>query len=660
MLPRKALRCYREVEAILPAGARPGSGRRSLPTAGTRWRRPTASGRRARLRAAKALFSSAGEDHGAPEPTTTGLCDPCAGATSRPSTRSRASPTLRSVWATRGTSRTSTSTGPKSTCTCTSIADARRLALAARQRFDGLGLRKESALASLLAGAAPGWRRRGDSSEAESSLRRSPPSGARARGARRGRAAAAGRAWPWTAETSPGRGASLRRPQALEHADDEPAHPRRGSHELFRARLALARGLPAEAAAWAGIAPAGSGRGPRPGRSSTLRGPRARGTCDGRSRRRGPRRYRAAIRALERYRRGVPPDEYMTAFLAGRSGLYQEIVDLLVRRGDAILAFHYVERVQVPRADRSPRGPAVGARGSPETDDASTRRIAYLRERLNAIYRRLAPCGEDGGRGLRAAERALADATSSRTRSARLLRYRALRRGGDASHAQVDAPSLVDVQRDLDAEVDAPPVRRDPGRAGHVRVTRDAFTSAAGRAPAAMPAPALRRFRFHVSETSLGVAGGEAATRAPRRTSSLLIAPVALAPAPASASSSCRPGSSTTFRSTRSTSRGVRLDRFEVVYAPSAASTSPAAGDGRSRRAGRPSSALPDARRPASPTRPGARARRSAATLHVGPEATFARFSPRRPRLASSTSRRTACSGRADPCSRRWGSRTVG
>lgn len=97
--------------------------------------------------------------------------------------------------------------------------------------------------------------------------------------------------------------------------------------------------------------------------------------------------YRAAIEELENYRGGVPPDEFMAAFLAGQSELYAALVDLLVRSDEPEEALRYVERAKSRAlADRLSASRATHAE---DEDTPATRLLHYLKERLNATYKRL-------------------------------------------------------------------------------------------------------------------------------------------------------------------------------------------------------------------------------------------------------------------------------
>jgi CHAT domain-containing protein len=98
--------------------------------------------------------------------------------------------------------------------------------------------------------------------------------------------------------------------------------------------------------------------------------------------------YESAILELERFRAGVPPDEYMAAFLSGQAQLYEEIVDLLVDTGQTARALDYAERAK----SRALLDLAVESRATsgPILLDAQTgTRITFLRERLHAMYQQV-------------------------------------------------------------------------------------------------------------------------------------------------------------------------------------------------------------------------------------------------------------------------------
>ncbi|MHC4850363.1 MAG: ATP-binding protein, partial [Planctomycetota bacterium] len=96
--------------------------------------------------------------------------------------------------------------------------------------------------------------------------------------------------------------------------------------------------------------------------------------------------YRQAIEELEDYRGGVPPDEYMTSFLAGRALLYEEVVDLLIRLGDTEMAFEFTERAK-SRALVDLLTSDLGEGTRPIARSIAEERIELLRRRLGALYR---------------------------------------------------------------------------------------------------------------------------------------------------------------------------------------------------------------------------------------------------------------------------------
>ena len=93
--------------------------------------------------------------------------------------------------------------------------------------------------------------------------------------------------------------------------------------------------------------------------------------------------YKAAVEHVERYRGGVPPDEYMSAYLAGHADLYADIVDVLVSRGHDELAFEFAERAKSRALADLMSSPPEGS------TRLSLRRVRYLRERLSALYQRM-------------------------------------------------------------------------------------------------------------------------------------------------------------------------------------------------------------------------------------------------------------------------------
>lgn len=156
-----------------------------------------------------------------------------------------------------------------------------------------------------------------------------------------------------------------------------------------------------------------------------------------------------AIDELERYRGGVPPDEFMAAFLAARTEIYEAAVELLVELGDTGTAFRYVERAKSRALADLLAGrdlpPAAGR------EDAATARIRYLRERLAAVYGRIFhhPEGE-GGTAARATAVSRRRAADLECEVARLLRDRRLAQHPGGVLEAPDAPDLESVRRGLE------------------------------------------------------------------------------------------------------------------------------------------------------------------------------------------------------------------
>ena len=155
-----------------------------------------------------------------------------------------------------------------------------------------------------------------------------------------------------------------------------------------------------------------------------------------------------AIQIVERHRGGVPPDEYVTAWFDARAGLYVQAVELLIARGDVSTAFEYAQRAKARalmdamNADTRAPEPAPGIH---ET------RIRVLRESLNAVYWELLRAG--GGSDLEAADARMAAherAESIESELAVLLRRRSLTRGAGSTPA--DIPTAAEIQAGLDAD----------------------------------------------------------------------------------------------------------------------------------------------------------------------------------------------------------------
>lgn len=209
--------------------------------------------------------------------------------------------------------------------------------------------------------------------------------------------------------------------------------------------------------------------------------------------------YRRAIEALERFRGGVPPDEYMSSFLAGRAALYEEIVDVLVSAGDSTVAFGYAERAKSRAlvdllAGRHDRG-ALEHAATP-----SARRVRYLRERLNAVYQQLLRREGDGD--VRSS-RFLAE-TRDRAREieheiATLFRRRRVEDRAAASLDAVDAPDVADVRASLGPGEALVEYLLTPRGLYVFAVTHDEVHVVRRDATAAEVSEKLRRFRFHLA-----------------------------------------------------------------------------------------------------------------------------------------------------------------
>lgn len=208
--------------------------------------------------------------------------------------------------------------------------------------------------------------------------------------------------------------------------------------------------------------------------------------------------YESAIADLEAYRGGVPPDEYMTAFLAGRSSLYREIVELLVRTGEVELAFSFAEKAKARAlvdllAGRQSEGGAASA------EEPAGRRVRALRERLSAIYRRLA--GSEG-RGTRTS-RFQRDARRAARRLegviGRILREKALKEPRLAALEPTSVPGLAEVQADLADDTALVEYFLTGESVVTFVVTRDAVRVARTKATEEQIRFLLQRFHYHLS-----------------------------------------------------------------------------------------------------------------------------------------------------------------
>lgn len=207
--------------------------------------------------------------------------------------------------------------------------------------------------------------------------------------------------------------------------------------------------------------------------------------------------YRSAIEQLERYRGGVPPDEYMAAFLGARSDLYGHIVDLLVTRGDRDVAFQFTERAKA----RSLVDLLAGReRGATHVAPAPSR-MRYLREALNAVYSGLFRANAEGivpiGRGVPAAHRKAAELEDE---MALALRTRRLGEGNDGTIDVVDAHDLATIQADLDDDTALVEYLLSEGRLFTFVVTKDAIQAVRADVDEVELKTCLQRFHFHLSK----------------------------------------------------------------------------------------------------------------------------------------------------------------
>jgi hypothetical protein len=200
--------------------------------------------------------------------------------------------------------------------------------------------------------------------------------------------------------------------------------------------------------------------------------------------------YRQAVDQLEQDRAGVPPDEYMASFLAGYAGTYGEIVALLARAGEAEAAFEYSERAK-SRAllDLLGRGP--GERRPARS--FGERRIRHLRERLDALYHRMSRGGgERSGRTLLDMQR---EVHGLESRLARLLREA----GADAPAGAVTAPDLGAVRASLDPGTAILEYFVTGDAVVSFAVTRDTVRAVVQEVPAGELELLVQRFLFHIA-----------------------------------------------------------------------------------------------------------------------------------------------------------------
>jgi CHAT domain-containing protein len=206
-------------------------------------------------------------------------------------------------------------------------------------------------------------------------------------------------------------------------------------------------------------------------------------------------RLREAVDILERFRVGVPPDEYMTAFLGARSDLYAQLLELQLESGDVAAAFETCERAK-SRAllDLLARQEAQG-----EVEEVESPRVRFLREALNAAYWHLFRGGagsdqaEDVGPG--AVHR---EAAELEEELGALLRAESLGRGAGA--AAVQAPGLAEIQARLGADTALLDYLVTPHALVTFLVTHDGIEAVRQELEPGEIERRLLRFRFHLSK----------------------------------------------------------------------------------------------------------------------------------------------------------------
>ncbi|MFB3065856.1 MAG: CHAT domain-containing protein [Planctomycetota bacterium] len=209
--------------------------------------------------------------------------------------------------------------------------------------------------------------------------------------------------------------------------------------------------------------------------------------------------YRHAIDALERYRGGVPPDEYMAAFLAGRSELYAEIVGLLVRARHTELAFEFAERAKSRALVDLLAGRSESTQ--PGARRLTSRRIVHLRERLNAIYQRLfRHSSQPELRSAQVAHEARQEAGELEQELVQLLREARLEDRESVSLEAVDATDLPSVQLDLEEDTALLEFFVTDDELFTFVVTRDAFHVVRRDVTEQELVRLVQRFRFHLSK----------------------------------------------------------------------------------------------------------------------------------------------------------------
>ena len=237
----------------------------------------------------------------------------------------------------------------------------------------------------------------------------------------------------------------------------------------------------------------------------------------------------AAIEALEWYRGGVPPDEYMAAFLAARVELYEEIVDLLLTLGEPERAFEYAERSKA-RALLDLIGQSARRRG-PNSPAAA--RIEQLRTRLHATYQRMFQASRDAElpapghlKTLRGQAHELEEELARRLR-------RSWRQSPDTLELQsVPCPDLDSLRADLPTDTCLVEYFVATDWLAVFVVTRDgirAVRHAVGRRDLRRR---LERFHFHLSKFMRPYAPSEASVMAQTRANLAVLSDSLLTPVP--------------------------------------------------------------------------------------------------------------------------------
>lgn len=199
--------------------------------------------------------------------------------------------------------------------------------------------------------------------------------------------------------------------------------------------------------------------------------------------------FRRALEALERYRGGVPPDEYMSAFLDGRIELYAEAVALYLRAGRPQEAFEVAERGKARALVDLLAGTPRGTRRTLQAG-----RLHHLRERLNAVYQRLFRNPGGGAEAARRQATALEQELLQRVREARMQDPEA------ASLAAADAPGLDAVRADLEPGTTLLSYLVTEQELTIFVVTPDAFHVVQRPVPARELRRGLQRFRHHLAQ----------------------------------------------------------------------------------------------------------------------------------------------------------------